>query len=97
MAIVIEQQKAGNSLTTIITTVVIILLVGGASYYLFFAPTPRFDVIIPAPLQKTTQIAEFNIDPSSVLESSAFRALRKYGGVSGTGSFGRPNPFMTFQ
>ncbi len=69
-----------------------VLLIG--VYFLFFAPTPAFDYIAPVPLQEAAALSSFDLDPSSVLESSEFRSLRKINGLPTGGTFGRSNPFL---
>lgn len=72
-----------------------VLAIGIATYYLFFAPSPRIELIIPPPLLQVNEISgiEF-IDPSQIIRSAAFSVLRDYAGEPGVGALGRPNPFL---
>ncbi len=94
MAILVQQQRRGMGLAGMITFLVILVILGFAVYYLFFAPTPGFDVIIPAPLERTQTISTFSLDPSTVFDSPAFKSLKKITGAQNSGSFGRDNPFL---
>ena len=96
MAIIIEERKRKISLVNLVVYAVIALIVFSAVYFLFFSSTPAVDVIIPAPLLKTTQIATFELDPSAVFDSREFKLLKKPMLPPGSGTFGRDNPFLSF-
>lgn len=78
----------------LLVTLVVVGIFFVAAYYLFFAPTPAFDYIAPAPLQQTAELSNFDLEPSVVLDSAEFRSLRKINGLPTGGSFGRDNPFL---
>lgn len=97
MAIVFEQPKKTVNWVSILFVVFIIGFLIFAIYYLFFAPSPKLDVVLPPPLERASQIAKIEfVDPNVVLGSSSFRRLRSYVGPPGIGSLGRPNPFVRF-
>lgn len=95
MAIVFEQKRKIRwfRLVIFITVIVSVLI---ATYYLFFAPSPRIELIIPPPLKTAEEVSAIDfIDPSAVVRSSAFTSLRDWGnGKPGTGALGRTNPFL---
>lgn len=94
MAIIFEKAR-GRNWFRIAAFVLAALGVGVATYYLFFAPSPRIQVIIPAPLQQLGQVSEIEfIDPVSVVESPAFKRLGDVSRRLTPGELGRPNPFL---
>jgi len=96
MAIIIPKQSRGGGFMKIVMALVILVILLIAAYYLFFAPTPAFDYIAPPTVQETQQLSRFDLEPGAVLDSSEFRALRKINGLPTGGTFGRPNPFLSF-
>lgn len=94
MAIVFQEQKRTFNWVRLLFFVFVVLFIAGAAYFLFFAPTPRLDVVLPAPLERASQISSLEfVDPSAVLNSRSFRRLQNYIGPPGVGSLGKPNPF----
>ena len=97
MAIVFEQEKKSVNWVGILFVIFIIGFLVFAVYYLFFAPSPKLDVVLPAPLERASQISELEfIEPATVLNSTAFRKLQNYVGPPAVGVLGRSNPFVRF-
>ncbi len=94
MAIVIEERKNGIGFLNLLIILIIIGIVFGGAYFLFFSPSPKVDVILPKPLEQTSKIAKFTLDPGTVFDGNEFKALRKVVNVPTGGSFGRGNPFL---
>ncbi len=94
MAILFEQKRSINW-APILFAVFIIGFVAFAVYYLFFAPSPKLDVVLPAPLERIQQISDLTfVDPSEVIKSAAFQKLKPSFGAPLAGINGRPNPFL---
>lgn len=93
MPILIEEEKRSIPWFAITMTLVVIGGLSAGTYYLFFAPTPGIDVVLPAALTSATKISAIEIDPSTVINSKAFRSLRVYSGLPSTGDLGKNNPF----
>jgi hypothetical protein len=98
MAIVFESQRKPVNWVKMLFVVTVVAFVVFAVYYLFFAPSPKIDVVLPASLEHAAELANpsFSIDPSAVIQSAAFKALKSYVGSPSTGALGRPNPFAPF-
>lgn len=93
MAIIFEEGKKINWFR-IIVFILVLLAILGATYYLFFAPSPKIELFIPAPLEAVEKVAEFEfIDPRTITQSPEFRILRDYSVPATPGLLGRPNPF----
>lgn len=94
MAVTFEQKRKVRW-GRVVSFAIAIVVIGIATYYLFFAETPRIELIIPPPLVEVNEISglEF-IDPSQIIRSPAFSTLRDYAGEPGVGALGRPNPFL---
>ena len=95
MAIVLE-EKQQSSWKTIITVLLIIGFFAGGVYFLFFKEVPGIETIVPSQLKSTTELSKVQFDPAGVMNSDAFRALRRYAGQPSIGQVGRPNPFIRF-
>ena len=74
-----------------------VLILAAASYFLFFAAPPRIEVILPSSLETIEELSKISLDPSAVLGSEAFRALKSYNGIPGVGRTGRANPFVDYR
>jgi hypothetical protein len=95
MAIVFEKQKKQVNWIVILFILFSSGFVVFAAYYLFFAPTPRIDLVLPEQLERAGQISRLEfIDPAAVLTSPVFKSLRTYIGSPSIGSLGRSNPFF---
>lgn len=95
MAIELEQKKK-TSWGNIIFVILVFIILGSGAYYLYFAPKPAIEILVPTDQKITTELSKINFDPSSVIDSEAFRLLRKYSGPVNAGSLGRSNPFVKF-
>ena len=94
MAIEFE-QKSKVRWSRVLMFIVIIGAVGLVTYFLFFAPSPKIELIIPAPLERAGEVSSIQfIDPGQIVRSQAFSVLREYAGDPGPGVLGRPNPFL---
>lgn len=97
MAIVFEQPKKSVNWIKLIFFVFIIGFIIFAAYYLFFAPSPRLDIVLPAPLERASQISNLEfVDPATILNDQKFKNLYNYVGSPQTGNLGRSNPFVKF-
>lgn len=94
MPLLIPEEKRKIPWFPIAVTLFVIAAVTVGVFYLFFAPTPGFEVIVPAPLQGANQLSIIEVDPTTVINSKGFRTLRSYTGLLGVGSVGRANPFL---
>lgn len=97
MAIVFEEQKRSVNWARIAFYVFIVGFIGFAIYYLFLGPSPKLDVVLPAPLEQASKISEINfVEPSVVLNSKAYLSLERRYGPPSPGISGRQNPFSKF-
>lgn len=96
MAVVIENEEKSFGLGRLIIWLVVLIMIGLAIYYLFFAPTPQFETIVPAPLESAERIDVLEFDPAEVTTDAAFRSLRAVVDDPVPGETGRPNPFQPF-
>ncbi len=97
MAIVFEQPRKPINWIKLFFGIFIGVFLVFTVYYLFFAPSPKIDVVLPTPLQNANQIISTQfIDPGLVLNSQVFKALKLYLGQPSVGTLGRANPFVSF-
>ena len=94
MAIVIEEEKNGVSIVRIIVWFTPIVIFGVVVYYIFFAKPQLVDVAAPSTFQSVDRLAEINLNPEEIVNSSAFRSLRQNVSVPLPGNAGRANPFL---
>lgn len=95
MAIIFEQQKKSINWVPLVVTAFLVAFVAFAIYYLFFAPTPRIEIVLPAALERAQQISTITfIDPKEVIQSDPFKKLRSYVPAPMPAQLGRPNPFI---
>ncbi len=96
MAIVFQEKKHINWFG-IFLGIAVAGFLAAATYYLFFAPSPKIDVIVPDALQKAGQVSEIEFtDPAVILNSQSYKNLRLFVGTPQTGDTGRDNPFIPF-
>lgn len=96
MAILIEGEGRDiNWVAWGVTAVVVISLFVGA-YLLFFKSPELIEVVAPQRLEKVEEISRVEVSPESLLESSEFKELRRYGQEIQPPSPGRDNPFAPF-
>ena len=99
MAIIVEEpnnKKSGSSI--MLGVVVVIAICAAAVYYIFFATVPAAIVTPPPNYASIGPIANINFNPTSVLGSHNFQALKPYvtePTSTGPGQIGRSNPFST--
>ncbi len=94
MAILFEQARSFPWFRIGLFALILITLFT-LTYFLFFAPTPRIDVVLPPPLERIGDVSQIEfIDLVSVTSSDAFRRLRRYEQPIGVGNPGRENPFL---
>ena len=96
MAINIEGGKQNNPLAKVAVIVISIILLVFATYCLFFTNPPQIDVLVPVELQTISQISGLNVDPSEIIKSPEYNALKEQVGPPDLGQFGRENPFAKF-
>ncbi len=97
MAIVFEQQKKSVNWFGVLIGVFAACFIAFAVYYLFFAPSPKIDVVLPQPLQVANKISNITFtDPSEITQNPAFKVLKTVPIAQSVGSLGRPNPLLPF-
>ena len=96
MAIILEEGEKKLNLKGIIIVSAIILVLAGLSYALFFAETPKIEIVIPQSVRSTSELSHVQFDPATVVNSASFRALRRYVGEQAVGALGRQNPFIKY-
>ncbi len=95
MAIVFEQKRKPVNWIGLLSATFGILFLIFAVYYLFFAPSPKLEAVLPAPLERASQISELEfIEPTIIINDPNFRKLQNYAGPPGVGTLGRANPFV---
>ncbi len=97
MAIIFEKQRKSVNWIAILTFAFSVLFIVFTAYFLFFASSPQIEVVLPAPLERASQISHLQFkDPGEITSSSAFRRLGPSQGAPAKGALGRPNPFLPF-
>lgn len=97
MAIVFQEQKKSVNWIRLLFIVFSLLFIVFGAYALFFADSPRIDIVLPEPLRRASQISKLNfIEPGDVIDSQTFRRLQTFFPAPGVGVLGRPNPFASF-
>ena len=96
MAITVEQGSGRKGLFRLITGAVVVVALVVATYVLFFTTPPQIEVFAPAEIQTISQISEIDIDPSAIINSREYKALREHVSPPELGEFGRVNPFARF-
>ncbi len=96
MAIVLEETKKQFNWKLPALILAIIGVLGGAIYFLFFAPTPAIEVIVSPAVRSASELSNIRFDPAAVVNSDAFRSLRRYSSDPTIGRVGRTNPFIEF-
>jgi hypothetical protein len=96
MAIVLEGEQKKFNWKLPIVILLIIGAIGGGIYFLFFAPTPVIEVIVSPAVRSASELSGIRFDPAAVVNSDAFRSLRRYSTDPTIGRVGRTNPFVEF-
>ncbi len=96
MAIILEEGEKKFNWKGFMTVSAILLLLAGISYALFFAETPKIEIVVPQSVRSASELSQVQFDPASVVNSASFKALRRYVGEQTTGVLGRQNPFVKF-
>jgi hypothetical protein len=96
MAINIAGEKQNNPIARVAVIVISVILLVFATYYLFFTSPPQIDVLVPVELQNISQISGLDVDPSEIIKSPEYKALKEQVGPPELGQFGRENPFAKF-
>lgn len=98
MAIIVEEEGNKSNAVSMLGWLVILGIVGAAVYYIFFVSPPPAVVTPPAGFEDITPIANVNFNPSSVISSPSFQALKQYVAdptSTGPTAVGRTDPFLT--
>jgi len=93
MAVIIDEEKKPVNWLMIGVVGVIVLIVFAAGYYLFFKKPELIETVAPKELDRLNSLSQISFDPASVLNSSAFKALRQYTTPPALPTAGRDNPF----
>lgn len=99
MAIIVEEdkQRISRGVPALFGWLIIAAIVAVGAYYLFFAAPPAVVVVPPENFAAITPLASINLNPSSVLNSAGFQALKPYvtePTSTGPAPVGRTNPFL---
>ena len=99
MAIVIEEEKrqVASGAASFLGWLIILGTIAVGAYYIFFTTPPTVVVEPPPNYNIIAPIAAISIDPSSVLNSASYQALKQYipePTSTGPAGVGRPNPFV---
>ena len=93
MAIIIEQRNKSGIISIILWLIMIVIL-GAGGYYIFFTK-PELLPFTPSPaLESAEQLSQISLDPSLVIASSKFTALKSYVTAAPARPAGRANPFL---
>jgi hypothetical protein len=97
MAIIVEEEKNSSNIASFVGWFIIITVVLAAAYYLFLV-TPAPAIVTPPPgFNDITPITQINFDPTSVVKSAGFQALKhSIAEPTSTGpvAVGRTDPFV---
>lgn len=93
MAVIIDEEKKPVNWLTLGVAAVIVIIVFAGGYYLFFKKPQLIETVAPKELDRLNSLSQVSFDPSGVLNSSGFKALRQYTTPSAPPAAGRDNPF----
>lgn len=93
MAVIIDEEKKPVNWLMIGVAAVIVVIIFLAGFYLFFKKPELIETVAPKELDRLNSLSRVSFDPSSVLNSSAFKALRQYATPPALPAAGRDNPF----
>ena len=97
MAIVFQEQKKSVNWIRLLFIAFSIVFVIVAVYALFFAASPKIDVVLPDPLKRVSQISTLEpVDPTKILDNPTLKRLQAFFPAPGVGVLGRTNPFAPF-
>ncbi len=96
MAISVGEDRNTKLMIRTIGGVVVVIALVIATYILFFTTPPQIEVIAPPEVQTISQISEIDLDPSTVINSPEYKALKEHVPPPVLGEFGRANPFARF-
>ena len=97
MAIIVEQEKKPVNWVGIIGGAVVIVIIFIGTYYLFFKQPSLIEVVVPSSLEPLNQISKVQpLDPTAVINSPSFKALKDYTVTLPPAVIGRSNPFKPF-
>lgn len=94
MAIIVEEEKSRVGIMAVFMWFVVLIIVAVGVYYIFFVKPQIVDVAVPSNFENINPIAEININPEDVINSSGFQSLKQYVTPPVPGNAGRANPFV---
>ncbi len=98
MAILIEEKKSTSSLFRLIGWLVVVIILIVAAYYIFFVAPPALVIVPSSSLQGISPISQATLQPTDVLNSPSFQALKPPSfalpTAQGPAAVGRVNPFV---
>lgn len=97
MAVIIDEEKKPVNWFAIGVLAVIVIIIFAGGYYLFFKKPELIETVAPKELDRLNSLSRVSFDPNSVLDSSAFKALRQYASPPALPAAGRDNPFAIVQ
>ncbi|PIT92180.1 MAG: hypothetical protein COU08_03795 [Candidatus Harrisonbacteria bacterium CG10_big_fil_rev_8_21_14_0_10_42_17] len=98
MAIVLKKRKRSINWFGLGSVAFVFIFLTVAAYYLFFAPSPKFEAIIPPALLEANDLTNIQfVAPETIINDQKFTRLRPYADDPGVGVLGRPNPFLPTQ
>lgn len=82
----------------LILMVIIAVVVFSFMYFVFFAGSPRIEVVLPPVLESSSEIVALPFDDLvGVVSDEKFRTLENRSGMATVGKSGRPNPFIDYR
>jgi uncharacterized membrane protein YjjP (DUF1212 family) len=97
MAIIVEEEQKKSNLFGIIGWLVFLAIAGAAVYYVFFAQPELVTISASGTIGTIAPIAQTSLHPETVVQSSAFQALKStitLPSPQGPAGVGRTDPFI---
>jgi hypothetical protein len=97
MAIIVEEEQKKSNLFGVIGWLVFLAIAGAAVYYVFFAQPELITIPASGTIGTIAPIMQTALHPETVVQSSAFRALKStitLPSPQGPATVGRPDPFI---
>ena len=96
MAISVGEERNTKMMMKIVAGAIVVVALVVATYILFFTKPPQIEVFAPPEVQTISQISEISVDPSVVINSPEYKALKEHVLPPNLGEFGRTNPFARY-
>jgi hypothetical protein len=97
MSIIVEEERKKVNWFSLFAVIVIAGVLFAGVYFLLFQKPELIEIVLPSELQGISSISRLSFDPEGIMDSAAFKSLRRYGSnVQSTQTPGRENPFRPF-